>query len=223
MPRKKYYKRKQYQNDDDFNRFIGAIVVILFFLGIVIKRKIEEEFIPYFFENIVYFYLFLWIIVFLILLIIVYYYFKIRKTNFLEKQRLEKIPEIVLNIKKEVENFTPLRNYSKEEPYQLELSWYLKNFFPNLDIEISKNYTRPDIIVDNIAIEIKWPTNFSDLKTIPDKIIRYTKEWDYLIIVLFNLKLSENQETSDKIFDEWMSDIEENFSSKMDRILIIKK
>lgn len=217
--RKSYSKKTKFQKEADL---ITSLLVWIVLLWFYFNHFLKNRFIEFFDKNQNYFYL---SFLFLFCVILFVIYFKIKKHFQVKQQKIDKInqlPEFVKNIKEKIEFFTPLRNYSKEEPYQIELSGYLKNFFPSLDIEISKNYTRPDILIENIAIEIKWPTNFSDLKTIPDKIIRYTKEWDYLIIVLFNVKLSENLIESDEIYENWKQDIEESFSTKLDRIMFIK-
>lgn len=188
------------------------------------KRNNNWNIVPAFFWLIIIFIILLWqdshdllkgvVLIIIILISLTVLYFLFKKIRSIKNNKL--LPEKVSQIKEKIITFKPLRLYSKEEPYQIELSWYLKNFFPELNIEISKNYTRPDIIIWNIAIEIKWPTTFSELKTIPDKIIRYTKEWDYLIIVLFNMKIS------DEIYYNWKRDIEENFASKLDKIMFIE-
>lgn len=218
--KKKYTYKRKTQVEKEFDAIIGLAVLLWLFIYIL-QKAFKENFLPYIEKNIIYIYI-LWLILFLLILLFLFiFYFKYKKNKQLEQDKIDQLPEQVKNIKEKIESFKPLRNYSKEEPYQIELSWYLKNFFPSLDIEISKNYTRPDILIENIAIEIKWPTNFSDLKTIPDKIIRYTKEWDYLIIVLFNLKLHDDIKKSDEIYENWKKDIEESFESKLDRIMFI--
>lgn len=221
MAKKKRAYRKKTRAEKEVDQITWVLVWIVL-LWFYFNHFLKSKFIDFFDKNQHYFYL---SFLLFLCLIFLFLYLKIRKHFQLKQEKINKInqlPEFVKNIKGKIDSFKPLRDYTKEEPYQIELSWYLKNFFPNLDIEISKNYTRPDIIIDNIAIEIKWPTNFSDLKTIPDKIIRYTKEWDYLIIVLFNLKLHDNLKKSDEIYENWKQDIEENFQSKLDRIMFIK-
>lgn len=174
MAKKRLYRKKtQAEKEADQITWVLVWIVLLWFY---FNHFLKSKFIDFFDKNQHYFYL---SFLLLLCLILLFLYLKIRKYFKLKQEKINKInqlPEFVKNIKEKIDSFKPLRDYTKEEPYQIELSWYLKNFFPNLDIEISKNYTRPDIIIDNIAIEIKWPTNFSDLKTIPDKIIRYTKE-----------------------------------------------
>ncbi len=64
--------------------------------------------------------------------------------------------------------------------------------------------SRPDIIIDNVAIEIKGPTDMDDLRSIPDKIMRYTSHYDVLIIVLYDLRVNTNKHG----YLEWEEGIE---------------
>lgn len=217
------YNKKYYYNKKKKSKLWKILKWILVSYIVLVLFSLFYEKNPYLFQ------IFIKILLFSFFIFLIYFFIKnwiklwSKINNIYYNLRKNKLlPSKVKDIKKKIESFKPLRNYSKEEPYQIELSWYLKNFFPSLDIEISKNYTRPDILIEDIAIEIKWPTNFSDLKTIPDKIIRYTKEWDYLIIVLFNLKLHDDFKKSDEIYENWKKDIEESFDSKLDRIMFIK-
>jgi len=63
----------------------------------------------------------------------------------------------------------------------------------------------------------------SELKTIPDKIIRYLKTWDYLVIVLFNIEIVSNSKKNIEIYQEWKSDIYRTFESQKDKIFIIER
>ncbi len=127
-------------------------------------------------------------IIIVIILFITYFIYKLYKN----KKDKEQYPNFILNLHDKISNFKPIRQHKEEKLYQMELVWYLKNNYPNVKIEESRDYSRPDIIIDNIAIELKWPTTMSWLKTIPDKINSYIPKWDYLFIVLFNIQLDEN-------------------------------
>lgn len=48
-----------------------------------------------------------------------------------------------------------MRQYKEERLYQAELVGYLKHNYPGIKIEETRDYSRPDIIIDDIAIEIK--------------------------------------------------------------------
>ncbi|GIU71728.1 MAG: hypothetical protein KatS3mg003_1207 [Candidatus Nitrosocaldaceae archaeon] len=104
--------------------------------------------------------------------------------------------------------------FNYEYNYQLNLHGYLKKSFPQAVIEKQTCSSRPDIIIDNIAIEIKGPTTERDLKTIADKILRYLKYYKYLFIVLFDI------DVNDKYWEEWNEGIVREYG---DRVIIIKK
>ena len=140
-----------------------------------------------------------------------------------EEERIISMPSRLLKLENKINSFTPTKYYKLEEPYQIELLGYLKSNYPEIKMEESKNWSRPDLLIDNIAIEIKWPTTMSELKTIPDKIIRYLKTWDYLVIVLFNIEIVSNSKKNIEIYQEWKSDIYRTFESQKDKIFIIER
>lgn len=163
------------------------------------------------------------VIILLIYILIKIIYKNIKLINN-EKRKKEKFPQLILEIEEKIRGFKPLRSYNYEETYQIELAWYLKNNYPNLDIEKSIDYSRPDIIIDNIAIEIKWPTNMQALKTIPDKINSYLPKRDFLFIVLFNINIIDyDKEKNMDIYYEKKKEILENtIENKRDKIIFIE-
>ncbi len=61
------------------------------------------------------------------------------------------------------------------------------------------------------------------LGTLPDKINKYLPKWDYLFIVLFNIKLSENPEKSISFYESKKTEILENtIESKREKIFFIE-
>ena len=64
-----------------------------------------------------------------------------------------------------------------------------------------------------IAIEVKGPTTSRDLQTIADKIIRYRRYFDKIIVVLFDVKVSP------KRYEEWLEGIMDNFND----VVVIEK
>ena len=225
MAKRKYYKKRYYKksnndyNDDYIEWLIKLIAIAIVLLWIssywiyikYIKPNLNEIilglkiFIPFLIISII---------------LIIYYFYKKRKEE--ERKKIEETPKFLLDLENKIKEFKPLRHYWKEEPYQIELAWYLKNNYKDLDIEQTKNYTRPDIIIDDIAIEIKGPTTMAELKTIPHKIITYLKEWEHLYIVLFNIQITNDIDKSKEIYNIWKKDILETFENKKDRITIIE-
>ncbi|HLC46822.1 MAG TPA: hypothetical protein VJI75_03700 [Candidatus Nanoarchaeia archaeon] len=102
-----------------------------------------------------------------------------------------KLPDTIQQILKEIDSFTPSKNWHSEEGYQGELQGHLKHKFPTSRVEVQVGASRPDIVIDNVAIEIKGPTDDNAINSLPAKCIKYTKQYDYLIIVLFNPSFSK--------------------------------
>jgi len=81
--------------------------------------------------------------------------------NGMEREKEEKPKEKGLfnRVVKEIEKFTPAREkLGHEYNYQLNLHGWLKRKFPSAVIERQKGASRPDIVIDDIAIETKGPT-----------------------------------------------------------------
>lgn len=167
------------------------------------------------------FLIFVWIVLFWYLVYIVRKRIENKK---LEAERIANIPNSLLELNNKIKEFKPIRQYKEERLYQTELVWFLKNNYPDLKIEETKDYSRPDIIIDNIAIEIKWPTTMSWLKTLPDKINSYLPKWDYLFIVLFNIQIKvENKERNKEIYENKKQEILENtIEAKREKIFFIE-
>lgn len=127
-----------------------------------------------------------------------------------EAKEKEKTINQVIN---EISNFKPARTYQNEYPYQLELLGYLKSKFPNADIEQQRGSSRPDIVVGDVAIEIKGPTRTEELKTIADKCMRYYQHFGELIIVLFEVQVYEPR------YLEWEKGLKNTFPN----VRIIRK
>jgi hypothetical protein len=99
-------------------------------------------------------------------------------------------PSLMDNVVKEIELYRHPRKQNSEYPYQIGLHGWLSRTFPATAIESIRGSARPDIIIGNIAIEIKGPTHAKDLQTIADKISRYLNNFDKLIIVLFDIQVN---------------------------------
>lgn len=118
-------------------------------------------------------------------------------------------------VKSAIDSFEPSRRFNQESLYQMELNGWLKSQFPEsyVDIEVRKGYSRPDIVVDDVAIEVKGPTTVQDLETIFGKCHRYLQEYDDLIVMLFHVDVKEQR------FQDWKAGIEEHFPE----VVIIRK
>lgn len=130
-------------------------------------------------------------------------------------QQRRNMPEVVNRIWNELESFRPAKNGLKREyNYQLNLYGWLKRSFPSAKIEEQKGSSRPDITIDDIAIEIKGPTTREGLVTIADKINRYSQYYSRVFLVLFDVNVS------DKFYNEWQRGIINNYK---DKVIIVRK
>jgi len=131
----------------------------------------------------------------------------------LRKKREEEERNKVNAIVDAIEAFKPFRKYNDEKSYQIDLARWLSRKFPEVKIEEAVGSTRPDIVINDIAIEIKGPTYDTDLQTIADKCLRYSQHYKKLIIVLFDVHANENR------YSEWFEGMKERFPE----IIVIKK
>lgn len=110
-------------------------------------------------------------------------------------------------VAEEIKQFTPASSYFEyEKEYQLDLHGWLKKVFPSTEIEVTRSSSRPDIVVGDIAIEVKGPTDANDLATIADKAMRYMQEFSQIIVVLFNVEVAE------KRYDDWYDGMKNQYS-----------
>jgi len=113
--------------------------------------------------------------------------------------------KLVNRLTSHIEGFTPLRDYSNEWDYHRELQIHIKAVFPDARIEVQTGSSRPDIVVQNIAIEVKGPTHTRDLQTIADKLMRYSQHYDTVIVVLFSVQVNERR------YSEWERGVKKTF------------
>ena len=121
--------------------------------------------------------------------------------------------KLINQISCKVENFKHSRKYRDEFPYQIELVGYLKSKFSDADIEQQKGSSRPDIVIGDVAIEVKGPTKTRDLETVADKCMRYYQHFGELVVVLFEVEVSERR------YGEWKRGMETTFPN----VRIIRK
>jgi hypothetical protein len=99
--------------------------------------------------------------------------------------------ELFYKIIKSIKDFKTFKEYNNEESYHAGLYGWLKNQFPNAKAEFQVGASRPDIVIDDIAIEVKGPTDNQALDSLTTKCLKYEQYFKHLIIVLFNPVFSE--------------------------------
>lgn len=127
----------------------------------------------------------------------------------------EKMKESLLyKVFESIEDFKPSRRYKNEFGYHTELQGWLKAHFPSAKVEIQTGASRPDIIIDDIAIEVKGPTDSQALNTLTTKCLKYSKYYTNIICVLFEPSFT------DKNFQEIKEGINRTFPNVS---IIVKK
>ncbi len=87
-------------------------------------------------------------------------------------------------IEAELRSFRPFRS-SKELGYHKALAGFLQKEFPHVQVEVRFVHGRPDIVIDDVAIEVKGPTKNSTLTNLPGKAALYLGAYRHLFMVLF--------------------------------------
>ena len=125
-----------------------------------------------------------------------------------------KIKNLLINrIVQSIKNFQPTRKWPDEDSYHKELLGYLKVEYPDIKYEFQTGSSRPDLVIRNVAIEIKGPTDNNALDTLTTKCLKYSHYFDHLIMVLFDPQFSERH------FKEVESGIHQYFP----HVVIIRK
>jgi hypothetical protein len=83
-----------------------------------------------------------------------------------------------------------------------------------LRVECQIGSARPDIVIEDIAIEIKGPTTEEGLRSIADKCLRYHHHFKKMIVVLFDI-----QTKTSRFFNEWEEGLKKHFPD----VIVIKK
>lgn len=74
---------------------------------------------------------------------------------------------LLYKVTESIRTFEPSRVYKNEFGYHTELQGWLKHEFTSASFEKRTGASRPDIAIDDIAIEIKGPTGNRELGTLP--------------------------------------------------------
>jgi len=127
----------------------------------------------------------------------------------------KKYGDLFLSVFNEIKVFKPLLpDYENELPYHIDLARWLEPKFPMLRVEQQIGSARPDIVIEDIAIEIKGPTTEAGLQSIADKCLRYHHHFKKMIVVLFDI-----QTKTSRFFNEWEEGMKKNFPD----VVVIKK
>ncbi len=92
----------------------------------------------------------------------------------------------------EINQFRESQRYEIEIGYHAELTGWLKRRFPSTQVEVQTGSSRPDIVIGNIAIEVKGPTGNLALEGLTTKCLKYSQYYPQMILVLFERICSES-------------------------------
>jgi hypothetical protein len=90
-----------------------------------------------------------------------------------------------------IKAFKPIKRYEFEQGYHDTLYSFLTAKFPNAKHERQEGASRPDIVIGNIAIEVKGPTDTRALDTLATKYLKYRGHYERVIFVLFDPQYSQ--------------------------------
>jgi len=146
-------------------------------------------------------------------------------TDFFGKEKWGK-PEQIESWRKEDEKLTminrvadAIRAYRPPKPlrdeyaYQMGLHGYLEHEFSGTQVEVQRGHSRPDLVIGDIAIEVKGPTDTMALQTVPDKAMRYMQKFKHLVVVLFEPQFNEGR------YNEWL----QGMKFKFPEVIVIRK
>jgi len=123
--------------------------------------------------------------------------------------------ELLQELINKIGEYQPIKPFKNELLYHTNLYTYLCEKIPEeIGFEEQRGSSRPDIVVGDIAIEIKGPTDRQGLITIADKINRYSQHFDHVIVVLFEVEIY------DRYYQEWYEGIINQYQNQ---VTIIRK
>ena len=103
---------------------------------------------------------------------------------FNERQR--KRAELFYKVVDSIKSLSYAPTFREERPYHTMLYGYLLGKGFDVQYEVMSGGSRPDLVVEGIAIEVKGPTDSIALQTLSHKVMKYSNHYKYLCIVLFD-------------------------------------
>jgi len=126
-----------------------------------------------------------------------------------------KYGDLFLSVVDTIKKFEQLLpEYPNELSYHIDLARWLEPKYPMLHVEHQEGSSRPDIVIEDIAIEIKGPTTEEGLRSIADKCLRYHHHFKRMIVVLFDIRTK-----TDRYYIEWEDGLKRHFPD----VIVIKK
>jgi hypothetical protein len=132
-------------------------------------------------------------------------------------ERIKKRNEAFLRLVETIKAFNYTPTFREERPYQAMLYGFLKGRGFNVGWEVGTGASRPDLVVEGIAIEVKGPTDSMAMQTLSHKLMKYSNHYHYLIIVLFDCMCSKFT------LDETLMGIAKMVKGRMKLEVIVKR
>ncbi len=101
------------------------------------------------------------------------------------------VPTLIQEVTQAIEEFSPSTIWNNEAGYQAELYSVLKQRFPEASVDPQKDSSRPDLLIQDIGVEVKGPTDAAELKSLSDECLRYSPHYKNMIFVLFKPEFTE--------------------------------
>jgi hypothetical protein len=102
------------------------------------------------------------------------------------RERRKKQEEAFYRVVDTIKVFKYYPTFREERPYQAMLYGYLIGKGFEVKWEVGTGASRPDLVIEGIAIEVKGPTDSMALQTLSHKIMKYSNHYRFLVVVLFD-------------------------------------
>jgi hypothetical protein len=132
-------------------------------------------------------------------------------------ERIKKQNEAFYRLVDAIKSLNYIPTFREERPYHSMIYGYLIGKGFEVKWEVGTGASRPDLVVEGIAIEVKGPTDSMAMQTLSHKIMKYSNHYHYLIIVLFDCMCSKYT------LDETLMGIAKMVKGRMKLEVIVKR
>lgn len=102
------------------------------------------------------------------------------------RERCKKQEEAFYRVVDTIKALKYYPTFREERPYHSMVYGYLIGKGFDVKWEVGTGGSRPDLVVDGVAIEIKGPTDAMALQTLSHKVMKYSNHYHFLVVVLFD-------------------------------------
>jgi hypothetical protein len=91
-----------------------------------------------------------------------------------------------------IEGYSPTTVYPDSERYRAEMGAYLRENLSGHTVEVHDHWSKPPIVIDTIAVDVKGPADDHALETLSTNCLQYARSYRSLIVVLFDRRFSSD-------------------------------